>query len=84
MAERKMQILLNSLNKFIKMHLTVTIQILFILIYILVMVLEAFDYPLVLTPESVDFYVTSGDNTAYFSELYQKQAPGQVFLFDYI
>ena len=40
---------------------------------------KAFDYPLVLTPESEDFYVTSGDNTAYFSELYQKQAPDKSF-----
>lgn len=40
---------------------------------------KAFDYPLVLTPESEDFYVTSGDNTAYFSELYQKQAPDKLF-----
>lgn len=36
---------------------------------------KAFNYPLVLTPESEDFYVTKGDNTDYIYQLQQKEYP---------
>lgn len=35
----------------------------------------AFNYPLVLTPSSKDFYATSGDMTEYFYQLQTKQFP---------
>ncbi|KUP04009.1 hypothetical protein Q75_16980 [Bacillus coahuilensis p1.1.43] len=37
--------------------------------------MDAFQYPLVLTPESEGFYVTHGDNTEYFHSLGAELAP---------
>ncbi|MFD0050753.1 M14 family metallopeptidase [Actinomycetes bacterium NPDC127524] len=36
---------------------------------------KAFNYPLVLTPDAEDYYVTNGDNTEYFNKLKQSIAP---------
>ena len=38
---------------------------------------EAFQYPLVITPESDEFYATSGDNTEYFNMLQKEIAPNK-------
>ncbi|MFS0784532.1 M14 family metallopeptidase [Bacillus sp. 1P06AnD] len=40
---------------------------------------KAFHYPLVLTPESDDFYMTNGDNTEYFYKLQKEKYPDKNF-----